>query len=308
LKEGRTERTAARYAMSWLTLERFLEEHEISRPRDLTYPKALAFMEWRAAYRAGRFNASHNTAVWEVKLLGNIMSEAVRRGFAENSPIRDLKLRRRRFEKKPSFGEEQLAIIEKAILAMPESKDKDFFLHSFLIGRYQGRRLSETRLNPLKDVDLARQQITFHVKGDLYQTTLLHPQLVPLFAKLIANGTAETFPAPKSLHTASNKWRHFLERIGLKDWDAKSCFHSFRVTAATNLARAGVPQSVAMRFMGHATTAVHDAYIRLQTNDLHVAARALGPAPTSADKPSTPENPDDPAARPPAPKQNGAGT
>ena len=62
----------------------------------------------------------------------------------------------------------------------------------------------------------------------------------------------------------ARNWHRFFRKIGLPHIS----FHCTRVTVITRLARAGVPEQQAMRFIGHATLEVHRIYQKLKTGDL----------------------------------------
>lgn len=55
-------------------------------------------------------------------------------------------------------------------------------------------------------------------------------------------------------------------------------FHSTRVTVVTRLARAGVQERVAMRYVGHASATIHRIYTRLQVDDLKCCVEVLSKA------------------------------
>ena len=65
----------------------------------------------------------------------------------------------------------------------------------------------------------------------------------------------------------ARNWHRFFRRIGLPHLS----FHCTRVTVITRLARAGVPEQQAMRFIGHATLEVHRIYQKLKPGDLSSA-------------------------------------
>ena len=156
---------------------------------------------------------------------------------------------------------------------------REMLATSFEIARYQGCRLNETRLDPLTAVDLTNHTISFSAKGGKEFITALHPKLVPLFERMIAEGRRETWSQPEGTarQWASNKWFTFLNTHGLKAkiGDA-ACFHSTRVTVVTRMARANVSISKAKSYVGHASTLIHTTYQRLRPEDLEGCTDAVG--------------------------------
>ena len=70
---------------------------------------------------------------------------------------------------------------------------------------------------------------------------------------------------------AAKEFHFFFKEIGLPHL----CFHCTRVTVATRMARAGVPISEAMAFVGHASETIHRIYQRLAAADLSSAVAAV---------------------------------
>lgn len=262
-----------RYTTAWRTIRMFLSERNIAVPRALTRQDCQAYFDWRKTEnkRIGKYKAGHNTALLEVKTLGLIMREAVFRGYAPANPCRELGIKRVTGRIKPHYTPEEIQTVrEKA--AREQEPLHSFLVNAFEIARYQGCRISETHLNPSKDVDLAAMRITFRAKGGKEHITRLHPKLRPLFERLIAEGATETYKLPKS---PAKTWFNFLKRIGLKKSNPNLCFHSLRVTVATEMARADVHESKAMRYLGHASTTIHRSYQRLRPDDLGDATDAV---------------------------------
>ena len=276
---GRYGPTQRRCKDAWRMVRMFLDEKEIEVPRQLVREHCLAYMDWRTQPDADnkKYQAGHNTAQLEIKVLTIVMSEAVIRKYAPFNPCRDLHIKRHPGRQKPELPQSALDEIQLAIESEPEPR-RTFFRHSFLIARYHGCRLTETHLNPSYDVESNHNGtlITFHAKGSVIHTVKLHPLLIPLFTQLRAEGRTETYAMPKS---PAKDWFNFLTRIGIKRQFPGACFHSLRVTAATTLARRGVSEKKAMSYLGHASTTVHRSYVRLKPDDLDDCSNALGLAP-----------------------------
>jgi integrase len=264
-----------RYSIAWRTLAMFLADREITLPRQLTRAHCLDYMDWRAQpdKRRGKYTAGHNTAHLEIKTLGILMAEAVLRNYAPYNPCRDLEIHRVKPKEKPELTPEIIQLIDVKINDQPESV-RTFLRNSFDIARYHGCRISETHLNPLRDVEFNgdRCHITFRAKGGGDHTVPLHPKLLPLFQQLRASGKTETYPLPKS---PAKTWFNFLTRIGVKRKLPGACFHSTRVTVASALARSSVSEKKAMAYLGHASTTVHRLYVRLRPDDLSDCADAI---------------------------------
>lgn len=267
-------KTLERYQTAWRTLAMFLEENHITSPKLLHREHCARYIQWRARSdpKRGKYRACHNTALLELKILGRIMKEALTRGYATTNPCRELGIARQPQRVRPEFTDEQLAQIEAAIEAEPEPL-RTFLRNSYLIARYHGVRLSETYLNPMRDVELGPQPlIRFVQKGGRHTVKPLHPKLIPLFEQLRAQGATETYQRPRSL---SKTWHAFLKRAGIKTQSPNACFHSLRVTAASRLARNNVPIRKAMEYLSHASTTVHNAYVRWRPEDLSDCHKAL---------------------------------
>jgi integrase len=101
----------------------------------------------------------------------------------------------------------------------------------------------------------------------------------------------------KATHTcilpkmAAKEWHFFFKEVGLPHLS----FHSTRVTVVTKMARAGINQQQAMRYVGHASETVHRVYQRLTALDVAGVTQAVQYA-----KRETPGIPDDPQSTSPA--------
>lgn len=262
----------------WEWLDAFLTEKSVLGPQGVTYQLALDYMTWRTSQtkRVSKRHPSHNTALSELRLLGRVMREAVRRGFITSSPVERMGIKKRKPAEKLEMTDDDIATIRQALAARESALPlpERWMTISFEIALHQGCRVSETSL-PLTDVDLPRQRITFHAKRAKVFTTQLHPALVPLIRNLKDAGVERTCVLPRF---ATRDWSILLRgrtecgRVGICP---HLTFHSTRVTVITRMARAGVPIQQAMAFVGHADQTVHRIYQRLQADDLTRCTEAL---------------------------------
>ncbi|MGN6644107.1 MAG: tyrosine-type recombinase/integrase, partial [Verrucomicrobiota bacterium] len=239
------------------------------------------FIDWRRSpSRKGRYQAKLSTALLDLKLLGIIMQEAVERDLITGNPCLRLGIQREKPPEKPELTAEDCELIRKSIPDVTDPIVREMLANSFEIARYQGCRLSETRLNPQTDVTLpvgdAFGTIQFRAKGNRVHVTTLHTNLVPLFRRLKEEGKTTTWKLPESAgrQWASNKWWKFLDRIGLKEKGIT--FHGLRVTVATEMVRNNVPENKAMKYLGHASTTVNRIYQRLRPRDLGDCVDGIG--------------------------------
>lgn len=270
--------TLKRYKGAWKWLSLFLiREQGVRVPRALTYQHMRDFHQWRTNFKkASGKQVSSTTATHDTKAMIVIMNEAVHRGYAPTNVCLRLKLPRQETRHARELLPDELAKIERALPAWValDPKERAFMPIAYQIGRYQGCRLRETRLDLKRCVNLRTATITFHTKGKKDgpgEAVMMHPKLKPLFEQLIAEGKQWTLDygvRPSLL------WRWFFDSIGLRD----AWFHCLRSTAITEMARAGVPISIAMRYVLHASEEMHRAYQRLNTADLASAAASIGSA------------------------------
>jgi integrase len=267
-------KTLTRFKTAWRWLSDYLAESKVHTPAGLSYNHVSAYVSWRTAIKRACGKAvSRNTAIVELKFLGLLMQEAVKRGFAMGNPALRTGIRRDPPKQKPEMSNDEIKKIrtELAKLEAELPYEGRWMSHSFEIALHQGCRLSETSL-PMEQVDLKRGTIRFIAKGRNGEphvfTTALHPGLRDLFGKLKKSQAQRSLTLPAM---ASVAWMKFFREHGMRHL----CFHCTRVTAITRLARAGVPISQAMRYVGHANEAVHAIYQRLGHDDLGDAVSAL---------------------------------
>ena len=186
------------------------------------------------------------------------VDEAIQRGYCERNPCQRLGLTKDRAAEKPDISDADLALIARELDYEPE-----WMKISFRIAIHHGVRLRATQVNLESDVDWNRMIVTFREKGGIIYAVPLHPNLIPLFRELKAAGRGRTCELPTN---ASKKWMCFFKRIQLPQY----CFHCCRVTVITKLARNGVPENLAMKFVGHRSADVHRIYQKLRADDLQL--------------------------------------
>jgi integrase len=254
-----TEKTRERYDDAWKWVVLWLQHERVHIPRQLTYRKAVEYIEWRTTFkkRTGK-TVGRNTAILELKLLSLIMGEAVRLGLADANPLASLKIRKDKAPKKPEVTDIEIAEMREGLREEPE-----WMQISFEIALNTGCRLRETRI-PLSCVDFAENKITFpSPKGgeDRAFSIPMPTALEDLLRKLALQRREHTLEFP---FQPSRRWQQFFIKIRKEHL----CFHCLRVTYVNRLRRAGVPREVAMRLVNHASELIHKIYQREKVDDV----------------------------------------
>ena len=261
-------RTLDRYKLAWSWVNMFLQERRIHSPSQLTYQDAIGFLEWRTMYKKRRGKTVKlNTALNDIKVLRIVMRQAVRLGYAAGNPVDRLGVAKEESKEKPELTDADIRAIRAALKTKPE-----WMQVSFEIAVHTGCRESETQID-FSNIDLKRKTVTFaNPKGGKARafTVPLPDPLVPLLRKLKREGYTHTLLNPPAM-MGKAWWEFFKEDLKRPDL----CFHCCRVTFVTRLARAGVPQSSAMRLVNHSSTLVHRIYQRLGVDDVRSYHRAV---------------------------------
>lgn len=279
-------RTLQHHELRWKHLRFFLSEHGIVHPRAVRYVDAQRYLAWRTAQKRHRGTFIHfNTALCELRLLGSVMREAVRRDYAPGNPISNLGISKHPQALKPEINDLEDARIRSELESRPA-----WMAECYHIAMCQGCRLTETQV-PMARVDLPRGAITFHGKGNKSFTTQIHPALRPLAEAKQKVGAGQLCELPAM---AAKVWWQFFREVGMPHL----CFHCTKVTVITRLCRAGVPQGIAMSYVNHSKVEVHRVYQRLGLADVGRAVDALssiplwrgtpgGPGPTAQTAPGS---------------------
>lgn len=295
------EETLECYSGSWKNLLRFFEIQGVKTAADVTRDHCHQYIEWRtdledknARKKQKGKKVCRNTALNDLRILRKVMFEAYNREWIDRNPVSKLGIKRDPPPQKPVITDRERAIVEATFPPVPDWREI-----SWTIAINQGCRLKETSL-PLSDVDFENDLITFRLKGGKKHTTKLMPAVKTLLQRLKDEGCTRTWQFHR---LASRDWSRLFADLGLK-----FSFHSTRVTVITKLARAGVNEQQALRFIGHASSEIHAIYTRLEADDLDSCVKALSsPAPSfpaatlespEQDKPSSSEIPRKKIGRP----------
>jgi len=252
------------YRRYWRHVSAYLVKQSLNSPDLVSYQTALDFRAFRMGQGVGT-----NTAIHELKFLGVIMGEAVKRGMLLANPISKLGMRRDKPAEKLPWTDEAIHKVMESLWAAPE-----WLRVTFWLGLYQAARLRQCEV-PLDDIDLVRRRITYRkTKGDKPFTQPLDEGIIAPLAKIIsdrrkagAKTLCELPPLP------SVEWREFLDMLGLEGL----VHHGLRVTWITRAAKSDgkVSVSLAMRFVNHGSTAVHEIYQKLNADDLALVPSAI---------------------------------
>ena len=265
-KSGLGDNSIIRYGTAWSWLSSWLHEQRLD-IASVRYSHCLAYIDWRTGRRKRTGKAAgRNTAIQEVKILQNILNEAVRRNLIAANPLATLKLKKDSVPKKRAFTDEEVNRIRAALRLTGPEADPEWMKIAFDVALYTGCRLRETRI-PMASIELDDEipTITFpHPKGGESEsfTVVIPDGLMPLLRELQATERTHTIDAFP--FQPSRRWQQFFEKLKIKN----VCFHCLRVTKVTLLRRQGVPREAAMRMVNHSSELIHMGYDRHQVAHL----------------------------------------
>lgn len=248
--------TLTRYKNAWTHLSQFLDERRVHHPNEVTYQMCHEYMRVRTE------RCTWNTALTELRVLGAVEQEAVRRGYISANPCSRLRLGRRNTKQKREITEEELEFIDSKIHLAPEWLQK-----AWLVGSKQGCRLSEVKVK-MSDIHEDQGVIIFHVKGGKVHPAPLHNDLIPAVLSCREQDREYLVDLPIYASKLIIQW---LRSIGIEGVS----FHCLRVTVVTRLARAGYSESQVMEYVGHCSEMVHAIYRKLKPADLKHLGDAL---------------------------------
>ena len=255
----KTALTLERYQAMWKWLGMWLQFQRIHSPRQLSYKKGISYLDWRVKTKkkSGK-SAGRNTAIFELKLLSQIMDEAVRMEEADANPLASLDVHKDEAKEKPEITEAELQAI---LLAL--DKEPTWMQLAFKIALLTGCRLSETRLH-VSNINLAQNKITFGTPKGGKKRAFSIPmptELRPLLTPLKKTRKEWIFDLP---FQPSRRWQQFFIKMKLPHLT----FHCTRVTFITRMHRKGIKPEIVMRLVNHASELIHRIYKREKVEDL----------------------------------------
>jgi integrase len=234
----------------------------------LTTDQVVAYTETRRM--AGRSKATVNR---DVELLGAALRLALDRGKITRAPKMPAKLSEKDNVRKGFFEKSEL---EALLPYLPEPLD-DMARFAFATGWRRGELLSlrwetvsneEIRLGSTKNGEPRSLPLDAELEELIKRRRKAREYETPSGVRLSIY-VFHRHGKPISRNLFGKQWRRACVKAGLgrraKDVNGVLCysgksFHDFRRTAARNMIRAGVPQSIAMRVTGHATDAMFHRY------------------------------------------------
>ena len=266
-KQGTTLTVYRRY---WRRLREWLAKESIHSPAQLSYGGALLYKTAREDDDVGI-----NTIIHELKFLGVVMGEAVRRGFATANPCLRMGLQREPAAAKNPWSDDEVATVAGAI-----GEQADWMRATFILGYYQAARLRQCEV-PLRDIDLKTRRISYGkslsgrplTKGDKPFAQPIAKSALPLLSALIERRRAAGFGSLCDIPLLpSVEWRRFLDSFRF----GHLCHHGLRTTWITRAALSRkISREEAKAFVNHGSTAVHEIYQRLNADDVAHVADAL---------------------------------
>ena len=262
--------TANRYGKYFQRWLKFFEERDIPTLSAFRREHIDEYLVWRKNHKGNR-----NTGIHEIKFLAQVLDEALNRGFIHQNPARKLRLAKDDPAEKLPWSDHEIAAVETAL----EQRDRFGWMHvTFLMGYYQAVRLRQSQI-PLSCIDLKRQIIEYpsasvkRFRGGSKKgySQPIYPEFYPLLQEIITHrkridkSTLCDIPDHNNGETpASVQWREFLDTLGFRHL----CHHGLRATWITQAALRGIPETLAKRFVNHASSQVHEIYQKITATDL----------------------------------------
>lgn len=251
-------RTLHIYEIHWRWLFDFFCEQEVGHPAGVTRAHCFDYVEWRTRQvkqKSGR-NPKMNTALGELKLLRQVMAEAIARGLVAENPASKLGIEREEVAPKPDISDAEAEKIYAALESEPRWMQRSFFL-----AFNTGLRIATTRVHRAQVHWEEGRIIIERPKGGRKREFAIeiYPAIEPMLRAWWESGEEWLWTAPKGAEKMTSlHFMRFFRKIGLPHL----CFHCTRVAFITRGAMNGVPEAAMMQMVNHARGEVHRIYQR----------------------------------------------
>ena len=275
--------TAMKDFLEWLG-DRTDEDMNTIRPADL------------AAFRNHILKrVAETTAANKIKALRSLFSSAHKEGIVLEEPTISLKISRKGKKDGKKIGKRAFTLDELRLIKEHASGEWRSML---MFGLYSGQRLGDLATLRWENLDLVACELRLSTRKT--DRTVRIPLADPLMGHIatLEAGERSEFLHPKlaeiyeskGASTLSNQFSSILAACGLRrpvshrskgiGRDAKReetavSFHSLRATAVTLLHEAGIPAATVEEWVGHDSSEVHRAYIKIGRETLQKASDAL---------------------------------
>jgi site-specific recombinase XerD len=265
--------TIVRAMIAWKWWSEFWKTQDVRGPEDVRREHAFGYMEWRQSKDGHRSKPpKRNTLAAEIFSMSVLLKESVQRGWIRDNPFSRLNIKCELATEKAEMTDDHAAVIRhhieqrcKTAKTDNQKKEAEFLRVSFEIAWHQGCRMAETYF-PMDAINLERETISLVGKGSRPFIQPINPELLPLFQELIATG--RTFTYDKVRSPTLCWWTVFHTLRKQNPSFAKVSFHSTRVRMVSRMARAGVPEALAMRMVNHSSSTIHRIYRRIRPEEL----------------------------------------
>ena len=217
---------------------------------------------------------SHSTCNRYVSSLSSVLQCALELwGWIEENPCRGLR-------RLPENNQRTRYLTEEEQQRLLEVCKKDQNLHDVvLLALLTGVRRGEICGLRWRDVDLKNRTVIFKLtkNREIRKVPLSEPAKKLLCCRLSKRfiGSVDwVFPAEKSEGPVdvSHRFSRFAKKAGLEDFR----FHDLRHSAASAMARAGVPERQMQEVLGHKSVSMTKRYTHLRPSELKEAVATMG--------------------------------
>lgn len=276
------ENTLASYRRQWEAMRLFLSENDIDSPGQVTRELLYDYPRWRKTWRGLRGRRRESklaTAILGLKVMAIVLEEAVTRGLILSNPAQKLNIQTEEAPLRPEITPDMERVIWNELQGAPDWMRKSFFLAINTGLRFATTRLHRSQIRPASD-DIVIEKPKGGRKREF--VIPIYESVRPMINDFVRSGDEWSWTIPIKGVLTGLEWTKFFRKSDV--YKPHLCFHSTRVTFITRAMRAGVPESVVMKMVNHASKEISRIYQRHTSEDVRRYADQL-PAPGVTDAP-----------------------